>query len=141
MISVELRALPLNETWTDADPAQRCRSTFPLFRAVGTESTAMVYFELDPGNVLGRHTDSAEEVILILEGTVEATIGDERGTLTAGQIAVVPKMLPHDFRNIGEGVVRVVGFFPEARLIATFDNEWLPYRSRVIDTDQIPALV
>jgi quercetin dioxygenase-like cupin family protein len=101
----------------------------------------MVYFELAPGDELGRHTDSAEEVILVLQGVVEGTIGAERGVLGQGQIAVVPRMLPHTFRNIGPEIARLVGFFPEARLVATFENEWQPAGSNTIDTDLIPVPV
>jgi quercetin dioxygenase-like cupin family protein len=35
-----------------------------------------VYFELEPGKELGAHTDSAEEIVYIIDGTVEATIGN-----------------------------------------------------------------
>jgi quercetin dioxygenase-like cupin family protein len=139
MRTVDLNTLPLQENYTTTNPAQRCRAAFPLFRALGTESTAMVYFELAPGDELGRHTDSAEEVILVLEGVVEGTIGAERGVLSQGQLAVVPRMLPHTFRNIGGQVARVVGFFPEARLVATFETEWQPAGSSIIDTDLIPV--
>lgn len=138
MLTVNLNTLPLQENWTLTNPAQRCRAAFPLFRALGTESTAMVYFELAPGDELGRHTDSAEEVVLVLAGTVEGTVGDEQAVLEAGSLAVVPRMVPHTFRNIGAAPARVVGFFPEARLVATFEATWLPAESNVIDTDLIP---
>jgi quercetin dioxygenase-like cupin family protein len=139
MITANLFTLPLQENWTKANPAQRCRATFPLFRAVGTEHTAMVYFELDRGDELGRHTDSAEEVLIILDGAVEVTVGESQAILTRGQIAVVPTMIPHNLRNVGGEIARVAGVFPDARLVATFDEVWEPAGSRVVDTDQIPV--
>lgn len=137
MLTVDLNSLPLQDNWTEDNPAQRCRAAFPLFRAVGTERSAMVYFELDPGAELGWHTDSAEEVILVLAGTLEGRIGDERAVLSAGNVALVPTMAPHTFRNIGDSVARVAGVFPEPRLVSTFEATWQPAGSNTIDTDQI----
>ena len=65
--------------------------------------------------------DSAEELLLVLEGTAEALIGEERGRLEAGELAVVPAMAPHDVWNTGDGVLRVLGFFSSSTVVATFD--------------------
>ncbi len=137
MKTVNLNQLPLLEFVGKDKPRQHCRATFPLLGADGTRQSATVYFEIEPGDHLGRHTDSAEELLLILEGTVEASIGDETGILSAGEIALVPKMVPHDIRNIGDGTARVLGFFGGANnIIATFDHKWLPTDSNVVDTAQ-----
>jgi quercetin dioxygenase-like cupin family protein len=56
----------------------------PLFLGTGTKNTAVVYFEIEPGYRLGTHTDSAEEILLILEGQVEVSLGRKRvGSLEA----------------------------------------------------------
>jgi quercetin dioxygenase-like cupin family protein len=39
---------------------------------------------MKPGHRLGPHTDSAEEIPLLFEGEVEATVGDEQGRVSAG---------------------------------------------------------
>jgi quercetin dioxygenase-like cupin family protein len=83
------------------DPTMRIRVNFPFYVGTGTKSTAVVYFEIEPGCRLGTHTDSAEEIVLILEGEAEATVGDERGRVSAGEMAVLPAMVPHGFRNVG----------------------------------------
>ena len=135
MITVNLNKLELNEFTGKDNPTQHCRATFPLLGAHGTENSATVYFELEPGKNLGRHTDSAEEILLILEGEVEATVGDEKGRISRGEIALVPTMAPHDLRNIGEGTAKVLGFFGGANnIVATFDETWLPTNSNVVDT-------
>lgn len=110
MISVDLNNLELGELRGIDHPTMHNRSTFPLGGPLGTETSAMVYFELDPGDTLGRHTDSVEEVVLLLSGTVEAEVGEEEIRLAQGQVAVVPAMMPHDFRNVGEETARVVGW-------------------------------
>ncbi|MDX6594087.1 MAG: hypothetical protein QOJ13_3283 [Gaiellales bacterium] len=108
------------------------RVSFPLQSAVGTASTATVWMELDADGVLPEHTDSAEELLLVLEGEVEATVGDETGPLGEGQIAVVPALVPHGLRNIGGRRARVLGFFSSATNIAVFSEPQGPDRLRVV---------
>ncbi|MCB0571982.1 MAG: cupin domain-containing protein [Phaeodactylibacter sp.] len=137
MTTVDLNQLSLNEFTAKNDPAQHCRATFPLLGAHGTQQSATVYIELEPGKSLGRHTDSAEELLLVLEGEVEATVGNEKGLLSKGQIALVPRLEPHDLRNTGQGTARILGFFGGANnIVATFDEVWLPTNSNVVDTAQ-----
>ena len=78
-----------------APMAPGLRVSFPVHSATGTASTATVLFELDPGATLGVHTDSAEELLIILQGTAEARIGDEVGRLETNQVGLVPPMAPH----------------------------------------------
>jgi quercetin dioxygenase-like cupin family protein len=138
MEKVNLNTLELTEFTGKHNPEQHCRATFPMFGANGTQSTATVYFELEPGDILGRHTDSAEELLLILEGSVEAQIGDEKGRLEQGEIALVPKMVPHNLRNTGDVKAKVLGMFGGANhIIATFDQTWLPVDSNMVDTSKM----
>jgi quercetin dioxygenase-like cupin family protein len=135
MIKVNVNKLELAEFTGRDNPLQHCRATFPLLGAHGTEHSATVYFELEPGRHLGRHTDSAEELLLILDGTVEVSVGEEKGVLTKGDLALVPVLVPHDLRNTGNDKVRVLGFFGGANhIVSEFDAVWLPVNSNVIDT-------
>ncbi len=126
MISVKSSELELLEAGYKDDPTMRVKATFPFSAATGTKNTAVVYFELEPGHRLGTHTDSAEEILLILEGTAEVSVGDEQGRLSAGEMAVVPAMVPHGLRNVGEETVRVVGFFSSSTVMSTFDQPIVP---------------
>lgn len=135
MITADLNTIELTEFIGKNNPEHNCQATFPLLGAHGLDACATVYFELEPGKRLGRHTDSAEEILLILEGTVEVTVGDETGMLSAGELAVAPKMVPHDLRNAGKGKAKVLGFFGGANnIVATFDETWLPTNSNIVDT-------
>jgi quercetin dioxygenase-like cupin family protein len=93
---------------------------FPTHSAAGTASTATVWMELEPGAVLPEHTDSAEEILLVTRGSVEATLGDETGTLSEGQMALVPALVPHGLRNAGDTPARVLGFFSASTNIGVF---------------------
>lgn len=139
MITVDLNKLELTELWGQDQPEIHNRSTFPLGGPLGTENSAMVYFELDPGDSLGRHTDSVEEVLLILNGRVEVSVGDEKGELSQHQVALVPTMVPHDLRNIGDETARVIGFFGAPSWVASFDVVFEPGGFNVVDIGEILA--
>ncbi len=139
MLTADFNALDLNNAWYANDPQMRITVAFPFCAATGAESSAVVYFEIEPGCHLGMHTDSAEEIVLLLSGAVEATIGGERGRLSAGQAALVPAMAPHGIRNVGSETARCVGFFSAANVVSTFDQPMMPFGERAVGTP--PAAV
>ena len=145
MIAERIEDLELAEVSYEDDPTMRVRVNFPFYVGTGTRSTAVVYFEIEPGCRLGSHTDSAEEILLILEGEAEAMVGDERGLVSAGDMAVVPAMVPHALRNSGYETVRVAGFFSSNVVTSTFDRPLMPFGQRVVGTppvlaeDEVPA--
>ncbi len=114
--------LELREAWSDADAAMRVRSAFPLHAGAGAKSSAVVYFEIEPGEHLGRHTDGAEEILLVVDGTGEAEVDGERVPLDAGSLAVVPELVPHAVYNTGDTTLKVVGFFAAAELEHVFEQ-------------------
>jgi len=137
MVGARIDELQLLEVWYEEDPTMRVRVNFPFFVGNGTMSTAVVYFELDPGHRLGTHTDSAEEILLILEGEAEISLGDEQGRFSAGEMALVPAMVPHGLRNVGDETVRVVGFFSSNVVMSTFDQPMMPFGQRVVGTPPV----
>jgi quercetin dioxygenase-like cupin family protein len=145
VIAERIDQLELMEFWYEDDPTMRVKANFPFYVGTGTKNTAVVYFELEPGYRLGTHTDSAEEILLILQGTAEVSLGDEQGRLSAGEMAVVPAMVPHGLRNVGDDTVRVVGFFSSNVVVSTFDQPMMPLGQRVVGTppvleeEQIPT--
>ena len=108
------------------------RVSFPFHSATGTTSTATVLFELDPGAELGVHTDSAEELLFIVQGSAEARVGDEVGRLETHQVALVPPMAPHGLRNVGEDVLRVLGTFSASTVVSTFEQPFEPGGPQVV---------
>jgi quercetin dioxygenase-like cupin family protein len=141
MITVDLNNLELTE-FTGKDNEQlHCLATFPMFSAHGTQTSATVYFELEPGDSLGWHTDSVEELLLILQGDVEISVGSETTEAATGTIALVPIMVPHNLTNIGDSKARVLGFFGRKDMVATFEEVWLPTNSNTVDTAAMAAAV
>ncbi len=109
-------------------------AAWPVYRDSGAVSTAVVYIVLEPGMHLPRHTDSAEEVLVVLEGEIEAAIGDERGRLSAGGVAVVPAMVPHGLANAGTTTARIAGVFPANTIVSTFERDFDQTGGRVVGT-------
>jgi quercetin dioxygenase-like cupin family protein len=104
---------------------------FPIHSATGASACATVWMEIAPGAAVAEHTDSAEELLYVVEGEVEATIGDEAGTLHAGELALVPAMAPHSLSNNAAGEARVLGFFAGSTNVATFARPHGAHAARV----------
>ena len=131
---MNVRDRELLEVWSDSDPRMRVRFDFPLQAAAGTKTTAVVYFEIAPGDHLARHRDSAEEILYVVEGRGEAEVGGERVPIEAGSLAVVPERVPHGVHNTGDTTLKIVGFFSAADLEHVFEEPIQPLGVRVINT-------
>lgn len=141
MLTVATNKLELMEVWLDSEPQQkRLRVTFPINKWAGSRDSAVVYFEIEPGNRLAPHTDSAEEILYLISGQGEAQVGDERGRIAAGDLAVIPAMVPHSLVNTGEEPLKVIGFFSEAEIVSSFDEPIQPIGAAVL-TQGAPAPV
>ena len=126
MYLVRLDDLELPKVGYQDDPNAQVSGTFPFSVATGNKSTAAVYFEVEPGNMLPTHTDTSEELLMILEGEAEVTVGDEQTRTSGGDVALVPSMVPHSLRNVGDEKVRVIGFFGSNTSMATFEKPLVP---------------
>jgi quercetin dioxygenase-like cupin family protein len=104
---------------------------FPIHSATGAAATSTVWMEIAPGGGVGEHTDSAEELLYVVSGEVEASVGDESGMLRAGDLALVPAMAPHSLSNVGSEDARVLGFFGGSTNVATFTEPHGPEGARV----------
>jgi quercetin dioxygenase-like cupin family protein len=127
---------------TQSESAMDVRVNFP-FSATFPASTGMeiagghnlVYFELDPGTELGTHTDSPEEFVVCLAGAeIEAWVGDARGTIGAGELVVIPPMVPHGFHNAGVERARFLGTFSDRTTVTEFEEPVEPLGVAVLRT-------
>lgn len=136
--TVELDRFEGADVWMEDDEHARLRGYFPLSpgtpnaSGVAGEELMVVSMEIEPGDYLPTHTDSNEELLLVLAGRVEAAVGDETAELAAGECAVVPEMAPHGLRNVGDEPARVVGVFPNDELTSTFEKPLMPFGTNVV---------
>ena len=65
-----------------------------------------------PGEGVSLHVhDRDEEFYYILEGTYEMQAGNERFTAKAGSLVVIPRDVPHQFRNADKVPARALMIF------------------------------
>jgi mannose-6-phosphate isomerase-like protein (cupin superfamily) len=131
MNAVNVNDLELQEVASVFDPTALTRFNFPVYAATGAASTAVVYFEVEPGKRLATHHDGAEEVLYIAQGEGIATIGDESGPVRAGDLAVIPAWVTHGVENTGDVTLKVVGFFGGATVAHLFVEQLFPGEGRL----------
>ena len=80
----------------------------------GTTSSSLSYSEVGTGTGAPLHTHEADELITILEGTLEVRLGHEVHTIGPDHTLVIPPNVPHGFKSVGAGDARILAFFPIA---------------------------
>ncbi len=136
--AVDLHQFEGADAWQESDDHARIRGYFPITPGapnasdVSAEDLMVVSMEIEPENHLPTHRDSNEELLVVTQGTVEATVGEETIPLSSGQCAIVPEMEPHGIRNTGEEIARIVGVFPNTELTATFEETLQPFGTDVV---------
>jgi quercetin dioxygenase-like cupin family protein len=72
--------------------------------SVPGREAVQVRVDLDSGVAFGKHTHPGEEIIYVLEGTLEYQIeGKPPVTLQAGDVLFIPAGTIHSARNVGSG--------------------------------------
>ena len=70
---------------------------------------------LEPGAGAPTHFHNAvDEVIVVLEGSLEMWIGDERCVVAANHTVALPAGVPHGFVAVGPGPTRILAFLPQS---------------------------
>ena len=70
--------------------------------SIGGREVVQVRVDFDPGYTAPRHTHFGEEIIYVLEGTLEYRIdGQPPQTVKPGEVLFVPAGIPHSAKNVG----------------------------------------
>jgi quercetin dioxygenase-like cupin family protein len=91
------------------------REIFPGLRAriVHTARTSQSWVEIDEGATFPEHHHPHEQVVNVLEGVLELTVGGEVSRLEPGDIFVIPPDAPHSGRALT--ACRVLDVFAPVR--------------------------
>ncbi len=81
-------------------------------RSVHGERLTMAVVELDPGAVAAEHSHDNEQLGLVLQGTLDFRIGDERRELGPGTTYLIPSNTPHMATAGPDGAVVIDVFAP-----------------------------
>ncbi len=87
-------------TWSGREPF----AIFPgvNLHAVGGEQVLLCRVVYDPGKTVQRHSHPhSEQVMVIVEGEVEVTIGDETQTMRPGDACVMNRGVEHELHTVG----------------------------------------
>lgn len=80
---------------------------------VKSEDTNNVFSVIEiispPGKGVSLHVhDNEDELVYLLEGEIEVTLGDQTMTAVAGVMALLPRGIPHGFVNKGDKPSRLL---------------------------------
>jgi quercetin dioxygenase-like cupin family protein len=120
----------LTDAWVEAEDDARWRSAAGHGPGTGARASGSSLLEVAPGCRLPRHTDSAEETIVVTAGTASITVGDETAELPEGGVALVPADVPHEVRNAGSTPLRFVAVYAGTDVITTYEHPVEPDGSR-----------
>lgn len=87
-----------------------------LYRASSTAEAAASVIELEPGRALTTQIDSAGEILLVMQGTIELVVNGERRVAGPGTVTAVPALTSHDIRNGGSLPARIIRYVPDRKL-------------------------
>jgi len=100
----DLSALPARQIWESV-----------AVRTVDGERLTLGVVELDPNAVVPEHRHDHEQLGMVLQGSVEFRVGEEKRTLGPGGTWRIPSNVPHEV-NVGpEGAVVIDVFAPVRR--------------------------
>ncbi len=80
-----------------------------------------------------------DEVLHVLEGELVVKVGEETMEMAAGDVAFVPRGVPHSYTNRNQGVARAIGVFVPSGL-AKFMNAYLALPPGPPDPQQMEEL-
>ena len=91
------------------------RELLPGFsgKFVHTDSMTVAHWEIKAGSILPLHDHVHEQVVNMLEGELEMTIGGETRVMTAGQTYAIPSQVPHSGKALTD--CKVIDVFTPAR--------------------------
>ena len=82
---------------------------------------SVVEFISQPGEGVGVHTHEREdELVYLLEGEIQVSLGGQELTVTQGACALLPRGIPHGYTNIGSVPSRLLAVLLPGRLDAFF---------------------
>ncbi len=91
---------------------------------IQAEHFAIGNVTLDPnGGQVPWHNQEQEEVYIVLDGTGEMCLGDERQIVTAGQAVYIPSGVFHQISNIGPTPLRMLYCYGPAGDVAHWKQE------------------
>ena len=81
-------------------------------RFVHTGTMTLAYWKIDAGSPLPEHHHVHTQIVQLISGEFQMTIGGEKRVLHAGDVVVIPSDVPHGALSITDCVIHDI-FIPE----------------------------
>lgn len=81
---------------------------------MGSCSTALLENYFEKGGFVPPHYHETEELLVCIEGEGEIVVDGKPYSFCAGVTAIIPAQAMHEVHNVGQGTMRIFGFFPQA---------------------------
>ncbi len=126
MHTVHPSDVELADAWIDGDQHACWRSAAVSGPGTGAAASGASLLEVPRSCRLPRHTDTAEEVIVVLAGEAEVEVGGETRRLREGSMVLVPEFVPHEVRNAGDGALRFLAIYAASDVVTTYERPVQP---------------
>jgi quercetin dioxygenase-like cupin family protein len=120
-----------SEAWIEGDATARWESASVHGSGTGAEASGSSLLRVGPGRRLPRHSDSAEETIVVLAGTAEVITPAGGDRLPPGAIAVIPASVRHEVRNAGDEPLVFAAVYGDSDVTTTYEADVQPDGERV----------
>jgi quercetin dioxygenase-like cupin family protein len=97
--------MPETNQWLSPFRSWEGREPFSIFpgvrlHAIGGEQVLLCRVSYAPGTLVSRHShEHTEQVVLVVDGDLTMTVGDETRALAAGDVVVVNRGVEHELRS------------------------------------------
>lgn len=82
-------------------------------RFVHSENMTVAYWNFEPGIAVPSHSHEHEQIVNVIEGTLDLTIEDETIRLESGSVVVIPSNAAHSGQSVTQ--CRVIDVFHPTR--------------------------
>jgi quercetin dioxygenase-like cupin family protein len=120
--STDFERAELSDSWIEGDDTARWRTASGHAGA----SSGSSLLEVAPGFRLPRHTDSAEETIVVVAGKARVTVAEQSEEVGAGGLALVPADVPHEVESTGSEPLRFLAVYAAAEVTTTYEEPVQP---------------
>ena len=98
-------------------------TAFRAGASTGATELCVIEQSCDPGTGAPPHAHpDAEEIIVVVDGTAEFTVDEERAVLGAGRSIVLPRGSRHGFVNVGSESLHIWAVFSAAAPTVVYED-------------------
>ncbi len=132
-------SMDLMEGWLESGLAFHLRGQFGMHGQEGARRSPIRFLQIEDGERTDGEPAAQETMLLVLDGVVEISTGDERHIGDRGSVAMIPPFVRYSLRNAGHRPAHLVSLLPQAAIDAVFVAPLKPLHIRVLAHEGTPA--